>query len=149
MSGTAVLVDTGPLVAIVDQSDDAHESCINALKLLSSSTQLVTTESVLTEAFHLISYVNGGSEKLFQLLRIFNAQLKPLAQYQLKRVEELMSIYNDLPMDFADATIVSTSEELGIKTIFTLDRRGFDVYRPIHVKTFSLLPQEHTQKRKK
>lgn len=50
-----------------------------------------------------------------------------------------MGIYRDVPMDFADASLVSTAEILNLTQIFTLDRH-FYAYR-IHGKTpFSVLP---------
>jgi predicted nucleic acid-binding protein len=43
-------------------------------------------------------------------------------------------------MDFADATIVAASERLNIKHVFTLDRKDFSIYRPLHATHFQLLP---------
>jgi uncharacterized protein len=44
----------------------------------------------------------------------------------------LMELYADTPMDFADATLVLLAEALDIRDVFTLDRRGFSVYRTRH-----------------
>ena len=41
----------------------------------------------------------------------------------------LMERYRDVPMDYADATLVALAEELDADTVFTLDRRGFSTYR--------------------
>jgi predicted nucleic acid-binding protein len=51
-----------------------------------------------------------------------------------------MSKYEDLPMDFADATLVVLAETLGTTSIFTLDRRDFGVYR-IGRRKPTLLPR--------
>jgi predicted nucleic acid-binding protein len=51
-----------------------------------------------------------------------------------------MAQYEDIPMDFADATLVALAEESKIRDIFTLDRRGFEVYRIGGRGTFRLLP---------
>ena len=51
-----------------------------------------------------------------------------------------MEKYHDLPMDFADATLVTLGEESGIDQVFTLDRRGFSTYRLHGKKAFRLLP---------
>ena len=40
-----------------------------------------------------------------------------------------MHQYADLPMDLADAALIRVAEREGIRTIFTLDRRDFSVYR--------------------
>ena len=46
----------------------------------------------------------------------------------LDRITELMQKYRDVPMDFADATLVSACERLGLRQIATLDA-DFRVYR--------------------
>lgn len=51
--------------------------------------------------------------------------LIPSSRESLKRVAALMEKYRDVPMDFADATLVILGEEAGTNWVFTLDRRGF------------------------
>lgn len=48
--------------------------------------------------------------------------------------------YHDLPIDLADATLVAISEEIGISTVFTLDHKDFSIFKPKHIKRFTLLP---------
>jgi len=43
-------------------------------------------------------------------------------------------------MDFADATLVALAEDTGIRHVFTLDRKGFQVYRIGKRGTFRMLP---------
>jgi predicted nucleic acid-binding protein len=47
---------------------------------------------------------------------------------EISRMAELMDTYRDLPMDFADASIISAAEQIGTRKIFCLDR-DFYVYR--------------------
>ena len=47
-----ILVDTGPLVALFDPADRAHDRCVETLKTIKEP--LATTYPVLTEAFHLL-----------------------------------------------------------------------------------------------
>ena len=51
-----------------------------------------------------------------------------------------MEQYKDLPMDFADATLVAAAELLKLRRIFTLDR-NFLVYRAAGRKPFEVLPR--------
>ncbi len=55
--------------------------------------------------------------------------LVPQSQESLRRGSELMEKYKDIPMDFADATLVVLAEEMGITESFTLDGKGFNAYR--------------------
>ena len=47
----------------------------------------------------------------------------------LREAATLMAKYANVPMDYADATLVLLAEYLGVKDILTLDRRGFSTYR--------------------
>ena len=55
--------------------------------------------------------------------------VRPLDDRGLGRCFELMVRYADLPMDFADASIVAAAEQTRSDKVFTLDGRGFTAYR--------------------
>ena len=46
----------------------------------------------------------------------------------MPRIAELTGKYADIPMDFADATLVVAAEKTGIREIISLDK-DFDIYR--------------------
>lgn len=54
----------------------------------------------------------------------------------------LMARYHDIPMDFADATLVLLAERLGTSSILTLDERGFRTFRFAAKRQFQLTLQE-------
>lgn len=54
--------------------------------------------------------------------------LHEIAQGDIARILELTLKYKDLPMYFADATLVVAAERSGIRTIISIDS-DFDVYR--------------------
>ena len=58
---------------------------------------------------------------------------------ELVRMSELMGKYSDLPMDFADASLLALSERLSIDRIFTVDRRDFSTYRLHGKKAFTVI----------
>jgi hypothetical protein len=51
-----------------------------------------------------------------------------------------MEKYKDIPMDFADATLVVLAEEAGVDEVFTLDLKGFHAYRILRKKVFRIFP---------
>ena len=51
-----------------------------------------------------------------------------------------MEQYAETPMDFADATLVLLADDLDVRRIFTLDRRGFSTYRTRSRKAFQVVP---------
>ena len=58
----------------------------------------------------------------------------------LRRAGALMARYADVPMDFADATLVALAEEMDRNAVFTLDRRGFSAYRVGRRSRFAIVP---------
>ena len=58
---------------------------------------------------------------------------------QLERIATLMSKYQNVPMDLADASLVALTEERGLTTIFTLDR-DFCIYRLSRNRAFTIIP---------
>jgi uncharacterized protein len=138
-AGEIVLVDTGPLVAIFDPSDRDHESSTAELGTLSRS-RLVTTLAVLTEASYLLAFSSEAQRGVIEFVGAGAIEVAELTAVDLSRVAALMKKYEDLPMDFADATLVVLAERLRTSWIFTLDRQDFSVYR-IGRKVFNLIPE--------
>jgi predicted nucleic acid-binding protein len=138
-AGEAVLVDTGPLVAIFDPSDRDHQACTAALGALSRS-RLVTSLAVLTEASHLLAFSPDAQRSVIEFAGAGAIEVTDFDAGSLARSAALMKKYEDLPMDLADATLVVLAERLGTTQIFTLDRQDFSVYR-IGRKAFKILPE--------
>ena len=57
------------------------------------------------------------------------ALLVPAGTTSLPRVRALLDKYADVPMDYADATLVALADELDYTSVFTTDRTDFAVYR--------------------
>ena len=122
-----ILIDAGPLVAIVDADDQHHASCVAALKQIREP--LGTVWPPLTEAMYLLADVPKAQEALWEMLARGAVQLLPLDLGDVPRMRELMRKYADRPMDLADAALVRVAEREGIRRIFTVDRGDFAIYR--------------------
>ena len=133
-----ILIDTGPLVAFFDASDQYHERCLDILKEIDGP--LVTTWPALTEAFFLLDFSWKAQDGLWQFLIRGGVEIQDPDPTSLQRCRSLMEKYRDLPMDLADASLVVVAETLNIREIFTLDHRDFSVFRPSHVDCFDLIP---------
>ncbi len=123
----AILVDAGPLVAILNSNDQDHARCIEALKAIRAP--LATTWPPLTEAMYLLSFSPAAQDALLQMVERRTLLLLNISAPDLPRIRALIKKYRNLPMDFADATLVRVAEREGIRRVFTLDRRHFGVYR--------------------
>ncbi len=134
-----LLLDTGALVSVLDRSQVLHEPCAACLR--GWTGPIVTTEAVLTEATHLLGRVHRGREACLDFVLRGGAVLVPSTRESLARCRVLIETYADLPMDFADATLVTLAEELDTHRILTTDRRDFEVYRIRGRKRFEVLPR--------
>jgi len=133
-----ILIDTGPLVALFDRTDNYHNICHTVLKNTRSS--LVTTPPVLTEAFYLLGFSWHLQDALWEFIMQGNLQIYNLDGSLLQRCRELMKKYRDIPMDLADASLVTVAERENIYRIFTLDHKDFKVYRTKSGRSFRLIP---------
>ncbi len=122
-----ILIDAGPLVAIVDRADQHHAECTAALQYVDEP--LATLWPPLTEAMYNLSDLPKAQEALWELLDRGLLQLLPLDSSDAPRMRELMRKYANRPMDLADAALIRVAEREGIRKIFTVDRRNFAVYR--------------------
>ena len=133
-----VLVDVGPLVALIDADDAAHEACVATLRSLRDP--LITVWPAFTEAMYLLGFSHAAQGALVEMLQRATPRLLTLDDGDLARIRELMHKYRDLPMDLADAALVRVAERERIRKIFTIDRADFRVYRPARIGRFTLLP---------
>lgn len=132
-----LLLDTGALVSILDRGQPRHRDCTELFGRWRAP--VVSTEAVLTEATHLLGRVHGGRQACLDFFLRGAATLVPTSLKALGRCRELVAKYADLPMDYADATLVVLAEELGANTILTTDRE-FSVYRFGRNRSFNVLP---------
>jgi hypothetical protein len=128
-------VDTGPLVAILDAGDASHARC--TAFMARDRRRLVTTWPVVTQAMYLLE---TPSVQTALLARIVSGTLD-IADIlgQTDRMASLMPQYQDMPMDFADASQVAVAERKGTDTIFTLDD-DFRMYRLSGRRAFRVVP---------
>ena len=123
------LLDTGPLVALLDRSEPDHHEVQRFMSGL-RGLRLVTTGAVITEAFYFLSDVRDGPASLASFLDASAAEVgNAFSAEALAAAVRLMRKYADIPMDFPDATLVWTAEQAGTGEILTLDRRGFSSFR--------------------
>ena len=144
--GGELLLDTGGLVSLLDRSQSSHADFAGFFQRWRGP--VVSTEAVLTEATHLLARVPGGPQACCDFFLEGGAVLVPSSTGSLSRCRELIQVYRDLPMDFADATLVALAEELSTNLVLTTDRRDFSVYRIEGKRKFRVRP-EFTSRRKR
>lgn len=135
-----ILVDTGPIVAVINDRDDHHRECMYLLERLPGP--LLIPATVATEVCLMLERRRGTYAELAFLsdVRAGRYTLIESLSVDLDRVAELVEKYDDLPLGTVDASVVALAERLNITTVVTLDRRDFGIVRPAHVPALTLLP---------
>ena len=133
------LTDAGPLIALIDRGEPAHERCVAALATLRAP--MVTTWPAFTEAMCLLGSAAGwlAQQALWRLVERGDLEIAPIEGPLLHRARALMEHYRDTPMDLADATLVALAEDRGYRRIFTLDS-DFHVYRVGDRRGLTIVP---------
>lgn len=130
-----VLLDTSPLVALLNRRDAFHAWSIEQASELPA--RLYTCEAVITEAHFLLAGVYQGNERLIQLMETEKLDLSFSVADHAKRIGTLMRTYGNVPMAFADACLVCMAEQEASR-IFTLDS-DFHIYRKYQKETLDLI----------
>ena len=122
-----ILIDAGPLIAIVNADDQYHAACTAALRAIRQP--LGTVWPVVTEVMYLLADVPGAQDTVWEMIARGAVRLLPLGAGDVPRIRELMRKYSDRVMDLADAALIAVAEREGIRQFFTIDRKDFAVYR--------------------
>jgi predicted nucleic acid-binding protein len=121
-----IIVDTGPLVALLVKSDSHHPWTVDRLREL--RPPFLTCEPVLAEVAHLVRRVRNGIDRFVELLLsdLLRVELDLMAERDA--VGRLLRKYADRPMSLADACLVRLAELNDTAAVLTVDG-DFAVYR--------------------
>ena len=135
-----VILDTGPLVAVLDKRDRYHDWAVNQWGNIAKP--VLTCEAVISEACFLLKNVYGGEDAVMGL--VSNGYIEVLFRFsdEVTAVRELMQKYQSVPMSFADACLVRMSESIAGSTVLTLDS-DFRIYRKNRTEAIDvIIPSE-------
>jgi len=122
---TLITLDTSGLFALLNRADKDHEPVKAAL--FEDKGLYLVPAGILAEVAYMIEE-RLGSEALESLLLDLESGGLTLecGEEDLPRIRELVGRYADLPLGFADASMISCAERNGGR-VLTLDLRHFGV----------------------
>jgi predicted nucleic acid-binding protein len=131
-------MDTGPWVALIDRSEGKHNQCVEWFRQFEGD--IFSSEAVLTEVLYLLNSSSKAQSAAFDF--VLNGAITIVASdlESLRKAKKLMVKYGDIPMDYADATLVCLADDLSIPHVVTFDVRGFGIYRLSLKRPFIILP---------
>ena len=134
----ALIIDTGPLVSLLDATDPDHDRCTQLLQ--DTNEERVVPTGVLVEVEYLLRPWPDAFSRLLSDFAAGGFELLELPLQWVLRAGELLERYRDLHLGLVDASVVAATEMLDEPKLATLDRRHFAVIRPAHTAALTLLP---------
>ena len=126
------ITDAGPLIALFDSSDKYHQKTKHRLEEYRKDTKgrLITTWPVITEVTYILKeHVHLEAQLDFlRWISLGGLEMFDLTREHLSKIIELQKKYSNLPMDFADASLLIAAEALDITKVFFIDK-DFSIYR--------------------
>jgi predicted nucleic acid-binding protein len=133
-----VVVDTGPLVALLNVQDPCHELCREELQLLSGP--MLTTWLAVGEAAWMLRRTRDGVRRLLALISQDVIVVEHLGVDAANWMSVKFKQYADMHPQLADLSLLYLAERYDIQDIFTLDRRDFLVYRTASGSILNIRP---------
>ena len=128
------LIDSGPLIALFDKSDKYHTKVLEFLK--DYEGELITSWGVITEVTHMLDFNLNAQIDFLKWVELGAVKIYDIKQNELKSMIEMIRKYTNVPMDFADSSLMYIAHKENIKNIVSIDI-NFDIYRTL--KNGSLL----------
>ena len=122
----SAIVDTGPLVAFLDRSEQHHRWVVERIEELDSP--LLVCEPVLAEAMQLLARFPRGQDALFRLLENGALRIAFRIEQHVPALLQAASQTSGQTESLADACIVRMAEIHERHAALTLDS-DFTVYR--------------------
>lgn len=127
------ILDTGPIIALFDRNDQYYSDIFNFIK--NYNGKLYTTLPVVTEVLFLLDFNIETQLNFIQWLESGAVQIVDISITDLNYIRKMMAKYQNVPMDFADASLMLISEKLNLADIISLDK-DFFIYRKSDGKSY-------------
>jgi predicted nucleic acid-binding protein len=126
MAHRVLLLDTGPLYALLDRRDQHHAWAKEVLPSLEGP--FLTCDAVLSETYYLLGDAAVPRRLLGTLLQKSAIKSNFHSGSMISRILELIETYREVPMSFADACLVCMMEQNPDAILLTVDY-DFTIYR--------------------
>jgi hypothetical protein len=133
-----VLIDTGPIVAMLSHRDAYHARCVEQAREL--PRRLFTCWPVITEAAFILRHAAGAVDGLLERVSTGDLTTLPLTESDADSIRLILATYGDQQFDLADACLMHLANRDGIDHVFTIDRRHFSVFRNAAGNSLKLFP---------
>ena len=132
----AVLLDTGPWVALLSRSDTHHRWAVEQFRRL--SPPLLSCEAVVAETCLLLARSGFDASLALQFIERGVVQLPFVLEEQISAVSSLFKRYENVPASLADSELIRLAEINDSPLLLTTDS-DFHIYRRHGRQTIPLI----------
>ncbi|MCL4377156.1 MAG: PIN domain-containing protein [Actinobacteria bacterium] len=137
-----IFTDSGAVYAIFDKKDINHHSASDYFENNIKENSFIITTPVLIECWYLIDSRLGNfySQKFLDSVHsnIFN--LKEINYIDFLSALNINQMYKDIEFGLVDLFSFAFIDRNKISTIFTFDKKYFNIYKPQNLKYLNLVP---------
>lgn len=135
-----IIADTSGLLALFNAAEPSHAKVRRTV--MSQTDRLVVSPFVIAELDYLVTKRLGMDAALTVLSELAGGayELAAIDASELEQTAGIIAKYRDQDIGVTDASLVLLANLAGTRRILTLDRRHFDVLRPMSGGRFTLLP---------
>ena len=128
------------MLAYFDRREPDHKSVVDVIE--SAAGLLVVSPYVVAELDYLVATRHGVTAELAVLRELAGGawELPAFGEAELKQAASIVARYRDQSIGVADASNVVLAHRYRTREIATLDRRHFEVLRPIGGGEFTVMP---------
>ncbi|MEQ8210271.1 MAG: PIN domain-containing protein [Lacipirellulaceae bacterium] len=133
-----ILIDTGPIVAILDSKDQHHNQCAHTASNLPDI--VLTCWPVITEACYLLRSRPDLVDRFLEMIHDGVYEVLDIDVGEITEVGGVLAKYRDQQIDLADACLAHLAARESIDTVFTVDQRHFSLFRNVAGDALQLIP---------
>lgn len=142
----ATLLDTGPIVGLLSEADQHHNSSVAAIRASASKgRQLCTAWEMVGEAYTLfrmrLAPPDSAKPALVVLrwARESGIELLATVEGDHQRAAALLERYGQLRLSYVDALLLALAERQRVEEMITIDARHFAAVRLSHRLTVTIV----------
>jgi len=137
-----IFVDSGAVYAIFDKKDINHEMAAEYFKANSSKLPLIIITPVFIECWFLLDSRLGKyyADKFLDAVQSNIFSLKEITYLDFLSARDIEKKYKDIDFGLVDCLSFAYIERNKINTVFTFDRKHFNIYRPENFKILNIVP---------
>lgn len=136
-----IIADTSGLISFFNRSDPDHESIATWIE--TENRVMVVSPFVIAEIDHMVATRSGVDSESAVLRELAGGAYEPatIDVEGLAASAKVVERYRNLGIGITDASLVVLADRYRTQTILTLNRRHFEVLRPLTGGRFELIPQ--------